>query len=79
MERLKIFENFLSFIIAGALIALLLSLFALFSYIIVWGVIIGSIFWVLATVKAFLFSNTSTKIEVIKKSGGRIIEHDDRK
>jgi hypothetical protein len=76
---LKIFENLVPFIIAGVAIALFLGLLVMFSYVIVWGLIIGGILWIVATVKEYLFPSTSTKTEVIKKNQGRIIEHDDKK
>ncbi|MCW8408656.1 hypothetical protein OQJ13_06665 [Legionella sp. PATHC035] len=75
----KIFENLVPFIIAGCAIALFFGLLFMFSYVLVWGIIIGAILWLVATIKQYLFPSSSTKKEVIKKNEGRIIEHDDKK
>jgi 5-bromo-4-chloroindolyl phosphate hydrolysis protein len=75
----KIFENVVPFIVAGFAIALLIGLLFMFSYVLVWGIIIGAVLWVAATMKQYLFPKPATKKEVFKQSEGRIIEHDDKK
>ena len=75
----KIFETIVPFIIAGMAIALLIGLLFMFSYVLVWGLIIGGMLWIISLIKQFLFPPTSTHAEIIKKSKGRIIEHDDKK
>ncbi len=75
----KIFENLVPFLIAGVAIALFFGLLFMFSYVLVWGLLIGGILWLITTIKQYLFPSSSTKTEVIKKSQGRIIEHDDEK
>jgi hypothetical protein len=76
----KIFENIVPFLIAGVAIALFLGLLFMFSYILIWGLMIGGILWLVMTIKQYLFpSSTPTKKEVIDKNEGRIIEHDDEK
>ena len=75
----KIFENLAPFIIAGVVIALLIGLLFMFSYVLVWGIIIGAVLWVVTAIKQYLFPSSSTKTEAFKKSSGRIIEHDDKK
>ncbi|MCE0722421.1 MULTISPECIES: hypothetical protein [Legionella] len=75
----KIFENLVPFLVAGVAIALFFGLLFMFSYVLVWGLLIGGILWLVATIKQYLFPSHSTKTEEINKSQGRIIEHDDKK
>jgi len=75
----QIFENLVPFIIAGIAISLFLGLLFMFSYVIVWGLIIGGILWLVSTIKEYLFPSKSGNPEAIKKGKGRIIEHDDKK
>ncbi|MGL5741349.1 MAG: hypothetical protein ACRCXC_01765 [Legionella sp.] len=75
----KIFENLVPFIVAGIAIALLLGVLFMFSYILIWGIILGGFLWLVATIKQLLFPKPSTKTEIIQKNQGRIIEHDDKK
>lgn len=75
----KIFENLVPFLIAGVAIALFLGLLFMFSYVLIWGLLIGGILWIIATIKQYLFPNSSAKTEITTKSQGRIIDHDDKK
>lgn len=75
----KIFEALVPFVIAGMAIALFLGLLFMFSYVLIWGIIIGGTLWVIATIRQILFSNTKTTTDAVKKSEGRIIEHNDKK
>ncbi len=75
----KIFENIIPFIIAGMAIALFLGLLFMFSYVVIWGLIIGAVLWLIALIKQFILPSVSEKSKPIKKSDGRIIEHDDKK
>ena len=74
----KIFETLVPFIIAGTAIALFVGLLFMFSYVIIWGLIIGGMLWVFSVVKALAFPNAQ-KTSVKTKSKGRVIEHDDKK
>lgn len=73
----KFFESLVPYIIAGIAISLFLGLLVVFSYAVVWGVLIGGVLWLAASVKRFLFPSKTDKTELIKKNEGRIIEHDD--
>lgn len=73
----KIFENIIPFLIAGIAIALCVGLLFMFSYVVIWGLIIGGILWLISLVKELLFPSP-TKPSTPKKQG-RIIEHDDKK
>lgn len=75
----KIFDNIIPFIIAGIAIALFVGLLFMFSYVVVWGLIIGGVLWLVSVIKELLFPSTTAKSATIKKSRGRIIEHDDKK
>ncbi|PWY57551.1 hypothetical protein DGG96_00165 [Legionella qingyii] len=75
----KIFENLVPFLIAGVAIALFFGLLFMFSYVLIWGLIIGGILWIITTIKQYLFPSSPDKTEVTTKSQGRIIEHDDKK
>lgn len=66
-------QQLIPFLILGISIALVIGLFIMFSYVLVWGLLIGGILWVIALVKSYLFpSNTSNETK------GRIIEHNDK-
>ncbi|WP_454785627.1 hypothetical protein [Legionella sp. WA2024007413] len=75
----KIFENIVPFLIAGVAIALFFGLLFMFSYVLIWGLLIGGILWIIATIKQYLFPNNPAKTEITTKSQGRIIDHDDQK
>lgn len=70
----KLLETLVPFILIGIAIALFVGLLIMFSYVLVWGLLIGGILWLIALAKQFLFPSNSTK-----PSEGRIIEHDDKK
>ena len=66
------------FIILGVSIALAVGVFILFSYVLLWGVLIGAILWG-ANLLVQYFKPSSTipnKNNVNKTSSGRIIDHD---
>ncbi|HHF7366904.1 TPA: hypothetical protein ACPSKY_002026 [Legionella bozemanae] len=75
----KIFENLVPFLVAGVAIALFFGLLFMFSYVLVWGLLIGGVLWLITAIKQYLFPDKSNKTEVIHKNQGRIIEHDDKK
>jgi hypothetical protein len=51
----------------------------MFSYVVIWGLMIGGVLWLVAVIKQFLFPNTVAKPESMKKTKGRVIDHDDKK
>ena len=76
--KLKPFlETIIPFFMLGIGIALAIGLFILFSYLFVWGLIIGAILWAISLIKTYFFStnNLSKKVSDTK---GRVIEHDDK-
>jgi len=68
----RVLEQFTPFIVLGIAIALMVGLLILFSYLFIWGLLIGAIIWVVMVIKHF-FSQKSPP----KKTEGRVIEHDD--
>lgn len=59
-------------IMLGVVIACIVGLFILSYYVLLWGIMIGFILWLYSLAKRFLFPKKTT----IKKTKGRIIEHD---
>ncbi|WP_133130410.1 hypothetical protein [Legionella yabuuchiae] len=69
----NILEQLIPFIILGIGIALAIGLLIMFSYVLVWGIVIGGIIWLVYFVKSYFFPSHSPK-----KKNGRIIEHNDK-
>lgn len=65
----KIFETLIPFIIAGIAIALFIGLLFMFSYVVIWGLIIGGILWLISVVKELIFPSTK-KHPLVKKRRG---------
>lgn len=70
----ELLETLIPFIILGVAIALLLGLLVMFSYVLVWGLLIGGGLWLISVAKEYLFPSGAAK-----KDKGRVIEHDDKK
>ncbi|KTD64660.1 hypothetical protein [Legionella spiritensis] len=68
----KMFENLIPFLLLGIAVALLVGLFIMFSYVLIWGIIIGGILWAVSIVKEYVFPSKSKK-----NTQGRVIEHED--
>jgi hypothetical protein len=75
----KLFETLVPFIIAGIAIALFVGLLFMFSYVVIWGLIIGGTLWLISVIKELVFPSATKPATSIKKNQGRIIEHDDKK
>jgi hypothetical protein len=67
-------ENLMPFLMLGIAIAIVIWLFIMFSYVLLWGLLIGGVLWVISLFKKLFFNDTKTSIE----SKGRIIEHNDK-
>lgn len=59
-----------SFIFMGIAIALLLGLLIVFAYVLLWGVLLGAVFWLCAIIKRY-FTRSSNH-----KKQGRVIDYD---
>lgn len=59
-----------SFILMGIIIALLIGLFIVFAYLLLWGAIIGGIFWLCAVIKRYFIRSSDNKKQ------GRVIDYD---
>ena len=76
-EKLQRFlENIIPFFMLGIAVALVVGLVIMFSYVLVWGILIGAILWVASFIKSYLFPNKSPTSPIEIKTKGRIIEHD---
>ncbi len=70
----RMLQQLLPFLLIGVSVSLLIGLFILFSYLLVWGLIIGTVIWLAALVKNYFFpSNAQVKLNA---ASGRIIDHD---
>ncbi len=69
----RIVGQLVPFIMLGIAVAFIIGLFVVFSYLLVWGLFIGVILWVTTLVKNYFFPKPA-----LKKSSGRVIEHDDK-
>lgn len=69
----QLLEQIIPFIILGIAIAFAIGLFVMFSYVLVWGILIGGVFWLISLVKNFF----APKKKHPSSKKGRIIEHDD--
>lgn len=72
----KTLENIVPFFLIGIAVALVIGLFIMFSYVLVWGIIIGGFLWAGNFVKNLFFSHKSPPVTTKKR--GRVIEHEDR-
>ena len=63
------------FILIGIVIAFAIGIFVVFSYVLLWGLLVGSVLWLIAAVYQYFNQTTTQK----KPSKGRIIDHDKRK
>lgn len=66
----KLVENLVPFLLLGIAIALIGGLLIMFSYLLLWGIVIGFVLWIVFFVKNLLFPPTEKG-----KSTGIIIEH----
>ena len=62
------------FLFLGIVIALLIGMLVMLSYVVLWGLLIGGILWIVAALKNFLFP-----AKIPPETEGRIIEHNERK
>jgi len=68
----RIIGQLIPFILIGIIIAFSIGLLVIFSYVLMWGLLIGAVIWVTITVKNYFFPRQSPV-----KTPGRVIEHED--
>lgn len=68
----QMMESLVPFVILGIGIALAIGLLIMFSYVLVWGVLIGGVIWIIYFIKSYFFNHSKPQ-----EGKGRIIEHDD--
>ena len=66
----RLFQQLIPYLMLGIVIACTIGLFILFYYIVLWGLVIGFIIWLTATIKGYFFS----KKDLRKSSAGRVID-----
>ncbi|WED43211.1 hypothetical protein [Legionella cardiaca] len=69
----RLLQQLIPFLIAGIAIALVIGLFIMFSYVLIWGLVIGGVLWLIYFVKNLLFP-----VKKEEPAKGRIIEHNDK-
>ncbi len=70
----RVFAQFMPFIVLGITIAFMIGLLVLFSYLLIWGLLIGAILWLVMVIKHFFSPKPPPK-----KTKGRVIEHEDKR
>lgn len=66
-------EQIIPFFILGIAIALMVGLIVVFSYVVLWGLLLGGILWCIASISRYFTSDPKRS-----KEKGRVIEHDDK-
>ncbi|MCH9755787.1 MAG: hypothetical protein K0U37_01175 [Gammaproteobacteria bacterium] len=69
------FQQLPPFILLGIAIALAVGIFVVFSYVLVWGLLIGGILWGVSAIFQY-FRSLSASDNEPKTSKGRIIDHE---
>lgn len=76
----RIFAQLLPFIILGISLAITIGLFIMFSYVLLWGILIGCGIWLIVLLRNLFITKKQplTNKPKTSKGKGRIIEHDDQ-
>jgi hypothetical protein len=69
-------ENIIPFLVFGMVIALVVGILIMFSYVFIWGLIIGAVLWIVSFLKKLILSEKKIS-NPPDETKGRIIEHDD--
>lgn len=67
----KVLQSLLPFVLIGVFIAVAMALLIIFSYLLIWGILIGGIIALVALIRNYFFMKKT------KTASGRIIEHED--
>jgi hypothetical protein len=70
------FKQLPPFILIGISIALAIAIFIVFSYVLLWGLVIGAMLWGITTLMQYFRGLSSTN--AIKPSKGRVIDHEEK-
>lgn len=71
----EVFQKFVPYLVLGLGITVAISFLILFSYLLMWGILLGAIIWAVVMIKNYFFRAKS----ITQPKEGRIIEHDDKK
>ena len=72
----RLIDAILPFILLGVAVAIFIALFVFFSVILFWGLVIGTVIYLVSVIKNKFFPNKSRR-QQSQQHAGRIIEHDD--
>src|SRR5207249_1087209 len=72
-----LFNKLTHFILLGIIIVVLIAGFILFSYLLIWGAIVGLVLFLFAWIKETFFPSNNLTIQQREKKPGRTIDHDD--
>ena len=76
----RTFQQLPAFIFLGIAIALTIGLFIVFTYVLLWGILLGSLFWLCALIKQYFSTSSTYKNNKNNKNNhGRIIDYDNKK
>ncbi len=70
------FRQMPPFILLGIAIALAIGVFIVFSYVLVWGLLIGGVLWGISALIQYFRSLSSDSDNDMGPTKGRIIDHD---
>lgn len=74
----KNLETLLPFLMLGIAIALMIGLFIMFSYVLVWGLMIGGVLWIVSFITSYFFPSKQEPAKPVKSQKGRVIDHDEK-
>ncbi len=69
------FQQMPPFILLGIAIAVIVGIFIVFSYVLVWGLLIGGVLWGIHAISQY--ARTFSPNKKPKPSKGRVIDHDE--
>ncbi|MBA3535723.1 MAG: hypothetical protein H0T84_03790 [Tatlockia sp.] len=70
-------EKIITFLFFCIIIALAVGILIMISYFIIWGLILGSLLWIVTFLKKLIYSEKKINNQS-HETLGRIIEHDDK-
>lgn len=70
----QMLQTLVPFLVIGVIVAMCIGLLIMFSYALLWGLVIGGVLWIASLIKTMLFPSPPPP----RQNEGRIIEHNDR-
>ena len=72
----RMLEKFVPFLVVGISLVSVFALMILFSYLFIWGLIVGGVIWLATLIKQHFGRHASQNTIHSSHRQGRIIEHD---